>query len=71
MGELSFMNPSTETHDLKELAEDIRKKINGSSLFMKPIDMDNTDAVIIAAYYHGKLDAQNELLDKWLNRKCS
>ena len=47
-----------EDAKIKGEAEIILEKIKGSSLYGKPIDMDNIDHLIVAAYYTGMRDSE-------------
>jgi len=44
---------------IKAEAETIRRTIEGGNLYGKPIDVDNIDHLIVAAYYTGMRDCED------------
>ena len=58
-----------QEHTIKEMAKKIKEKIKGSSICGIPIDLDNQDHVLIAAYFAGKREhMKNEYkreMQKW------
>lgn len=46
-------------------ALDIRGKLDGGSIFGVPIDTDNTDHLIVAAYYLAKQEELDRSVESW------